>query len=437
MARFRDLCFLHAPVRLTPGPALNGLPIMKRFILATILLVLVVAVCGGLIWFNFFRDKMIEQFFAGMKAPTVTISAIQVEPQTWTPGIEAVGTAAAAEGVDVAVQTGGIVEKILFKANDKVEQGQLLVQIDDAVERAGLVSANTAVAVSQDALSRAQALLQRNVSTIASLQDAQNNLDRAKGALTQLEATLEQKAIKAPFAGTIGIPKIDVGQYVQPATIVATLQNLDQIKVNFSVPEQELGSLKIGQPVRFGLKEDDLNFTGKITGIDPKIDAASRLVTVQALLDNPDGTLRPGQFIRIRVDLPAEPDVIALPQTAVTISLYGAYVYAVQEAPAAAQAKPVDAKPADGKPAVANSADAKPEEGKAPDAEAPNLVAKQIFVKVGRRSGDRIEIVEGVEPGMTIVTSGQNKLSSGSPVVIDNSVQPINGATASAEASKS
>ena len=410
---------------------------MKRFILATILLVLVVAVCGGLIWFNFFRDKMIEQFFAGMKAPTVTISAIQVEPQTWTPGIEAVGTAAAAEGVDVAVQTGGIVEKILFKANDKVEQGQLLVQIDDAVERAGLVSANTAVAVSQDALSRAQALLQRNVSTIASLQDAQNNLDRAKGALTQLEATLEQKAIKAPFAGTIGIPKIDVGQYVQPATIVATLQNLDQIKVNFSVPEQELGSLKIGQPVRFGLKEDDLNFTGKITGIDPKIDAASRLVTVQALLDNPDGTLRPGQFIRIRVDLPAEPDVIALPQTAVTISLYGAYVYAVQEAPAAAQAKPVDAKPADGKPAVANSADAKPEEGKAPDAEAPNLVAKQIFVKVGRRSGDRIEIVEGVEPGMTIVTSGQNKLSSGSPVVIDNSVQPINGATASAEASKS
>ncbi|MCX5579963.1 efflux RND transporter periplasmic adaptor subunit [Kaistia terrae] len=398
---------------------------MKRFILATILLVVVVAICGGLIWFNFFRDKMIEQFFAGMKAPVVTISAITVEPQQWTPGVEAVGTAVAAEGVDVSVQVGGIVEKILFKANDKVEQGQLLVQIDDAVERAGLVSANTAVAVSQDALSRAQALLQRNVSTVASLQDAQNNLDKAKGALTQLEATLDQKAIKAPFSGTIGIPKIDVGQYVQPATIVATLQNLEQMKVNFSVPEQELASLKIGQPVRFGLKEDDLNFTGKITGIDPKIDAASRLVTVQALLDNPNETLRPGQFIRVRVDLPVEDNVVALPQTAVTISLYGAYVYAVQPAPA--------------DPAAAKAADAKapqPADSKAGDA-APDLIAKQIFVKVGRRSGDLIEIVEGVEPGMNIVTAGQNKLSSGSSVAIDNSVQPIKGATVNPEASKS
>lgn len=408
---------------------------MKRFILATILLVVVVAICGGLIWFNFFRDKMIEQFFAGMKAPVVTISAITVEPAQWTPGIEAVGTAAAAEGVDVAVQTGGIVEKILFKANDKVQQGQLLVQIDDAVERAGLVSANTAVAVSQDALSRAQALLQRNVSTVASLQDAQNNLDKAKGALTQLEATLDEKAIKAPFAGTIGIPKIDVGQYVQPATVVATLQNLDRIKVNFSVPEQELGSLKIGQPVRFGLKEDDLNFSGTITGIDPKIDAASRLVSVQALLDNPDGTLRPGQFIRVRVDLPVESDVIALPQTAVTISLYGAYVYAVQDAPA--DDKSVEAKPGEAKPADAKPADAKPADGKPADAAAPNLIAKQIFVKVGRRSGDMIEILEGVKPGMQIVTSGQNKLSSGSPVAVDNSVQPVKGASVNTEASKS
>ncbi|WP_018181493.1 efflux RND transporter periplasmic adaptor subunit [Kaistia granuli] len=402
---------------------------MKRFILAAILLIVVVAICGSLIWFNFFRNKMIEQFFATMQAPVVTISAVTVEPAQWTPGIEAVGTAAASEGVDVAVQAGGIIEKILFKANDKVEKDQLLVQIDDAVERAGLVSANTAVAVSQDALSRAQALLQRNVSTVASLQDAQNNLDKAKGALQQLEATLDQKAIKAPFAGTIGIPKIDVGQYAQPGTVVATLQNLDKMKVNFTVPEQELGSLKIGQTARFGLKEDDLGFKGTITGIDPKIDAASRLVTVQAILDNPDGTLRPGQFIRVRVDLPVEDNVIALPQTAVTISLYGAYVYAVEDAPAAAAAAPAD-------PAKAEAG--KAEEAKpAPATAGPGLVAKQIFVTPGRRSGDMIEIVEGVKPGMRIVTSGQNKLSSGSSVAIDNSVQPVKGATANPEASKS
>jgi membrane fusion protein (multidrug efflux system) len=132
----------------------------------------------------------------------------------------------------------------------------------------------------------------------------------------------------------------------------------------------------------------------------------------------------------VRVELPVESDVIALPQTAVTISLYGAYVYAVQDAPA--EAKPADAKPAEDKPA-----EAKPADGKPADAAAPNLIAKQIFVKVGRRSGDMIEILEGVKPGMQIVTSGQNKLSSGSPVAVDNSVQPVKGATVNPEASKS
>jgi membrane fusion protein (multidrug efflux system) len=394
---------------------------MKRFLVAAVLLIVVLAICGGLIWFNFFRDRMIEQFFATMKAPVITISEIEVAPVQWTPGIEAVGTVAAYEGVDVAVQAGGIVDKILFKANEPVAKDQLLVQIDDAVERAGLVSANTAVAVSQDALSRAQALLQRNVSTVASLQDAQNNLDKAKGALTQLEATLDQKSIKAPFAGTIGIPKIDVGQYVQPGTVVATLQNLERMKVNFTVPEQQLAALKIGQTARFALTEDDYAFTGEITGIDPKIDAGSRLVTVQAVVGNPDGTLRPGQFIRVRVDLPVEDNVIALPQTAVTISLYGAYVYVVEAA------------------ADANGTPAAPDDGAAGEAAkaTPALIAKQVFVKTGRRSGDQIEVVEGITPGMRIVTSGQNKLSSGSPVAIDNSVVPVKGSTAKAEASKS
>lgn len=399
---------------------------MKRIIIATILLVVVVAVCGGLIWFNFFRDKMIGQFFANMKAPVVTVSAIEAKPTTWHPGIEAVGTVAASQGVDVAVQAGGIVQQIDFAANDRVAQGKLLVQIDDAVERAGLLSARTSVAVAQEALDRAQTLLDRKVGTTASLQDAQNNLDKAKGALAQLEATIDEKAIKAPFAGTIGIPKIDVGQYVQPGTVIATLQNLDTMKVNFTVPEQQLASLKIGQSASFGLSEDDMHFRGKVTGIDPKIDAVSRLVTVQALVDNSEGVLRPGQFIRVRVDLPAEDNIIALPQTAVTISLYGAYVYAVQEAPPPAPA--ADA---------AASAPAAPAAQAPAEPAGPNLVAKQIFVTPGRRSGDMIEIVKGVDPGMQIVTSGQNKLSSGSPVAIDNSVQPISGTAANDEAPKS
>lgn len=388
---------------------------MVRAIIATVFLIIVGAICGLLIFMNLFFDKATAEFFANMKRPVVTVSAIEVQPTTWKPGISAVGTVAASQGVDVSVQAGGIVEQILFKANDKVEKGQLLVQIDDAVDRAGLASAKTSVSVAQDALTRSQALLDRKVGTIASLQDSQNNLDKAKGALQQIEATVDQKAIKAPFAGTIGIPKIDVGQYVQPATVIATLQDLDTMKVNFTVPEQQLGSLKIGQTAKFGLTENKLNYTGQITGIDPKIDQASRLVTLQALVSNSDGALRPGMFIHVRVDLPVENNVIAVPQTAVTISLYGTYVYVLDKAAPAAAAAP--AAGGDGKAAAAQPAPA-----------GPDLVAKQVFITTGRRSDDSIEVIKGLEAGEMIATSGQNKLSPGSPVAIDKDGEPPQGA---------
>lgn len=388
-----------------------------RIVIALFLLIIVAAACGMLVMVNVMGDRAMAAFFANMPRPVVTVSAIEVKPTTWSPGIDAVGTVAAIQGVDVAVQAGGIVEKILFKANDKVEAGQLLVQIDDAVDRAGLASAKTSVSVAQDALTRAQALLDRKVGTIATLQDGQNNLDKARGALQQIEATIDQKAIKAPFGGTIGIAKIDVGQYVQPATVVATLQNLDTMKVNFTVPEQQLGALEIGQTAQFGFGDTELPYKGKITGIDPKIDPASRLVNVQAEVSNSDGALRPGMFIHVRVDLPVEADVIALPQTAVTISLYGTYVYVIEKAPPPAPA-----------PAPAAGAAA------APAPPPPEFVAKQVFVTTGRRSGDTIEIVKGVTPGMLIATSGQNKLSPGSPVAIDKQGAPPEGGVTQAGA---
>lgn len=377
---------------------------MKRFITVAVIVLLVALICGGIIWFNFFRDKMIANFFAHFPVPTVTVSDIEVKPVTWTPGVDAVGTVSAAEGVDVATQVGGVVKAIDFKANDKVQSGALLVQIDDSVDRAGLAAAVSTVAVSQDALTRAQALVDRNVGTVADLQTAQNKLDQARGSLDQLKATIAQKAITAPFSGTVGIPKIDVGQYLQAGTVVATLQNLDNMKVDFTVPEQQVSSVKIGQPVKVGLTDDAMTLSGTITGIDPKIDPTSRLVSVQAKVANTGALLKPGQFVHVRAELPAEPNVISLPQTAVTISLYGSYVYQV------APAEPATATAA-AAPATASAAPA-----------APNLVAKQIFVQTGRRSSDQIEIVKGVDPGMEIVTAGQNKLSNGSAIAIDNSV---------------
>ena len=388
---------------------------MKRFLVGGIILVVVVVVCGALIWFNVFKQGMIAQYFAHFPVPTVTVSTIEVKPQRWTPGIDAVGTVTAANGVDVAGQVGGVVRKINFEPNATVQKGQILVQLDDSVERAGLMAARSSVAVSEDALTRTRQLFNSNIATTADLQAAQNKLDQAQGGLAQIEATLDQKAIKAPFTGTIGIPKIDPGQFLPAGMAIATLQDLSKMRVDFTVPEQDLPQISLGQLVSLGLSEDHLDFNGAITGIDPKIDTTSRLVSVQAIVDNSNGTLRPGQFARVRLHLPEEQNVVAVPQTAVVISLYGSYVYQVVDAPAAKGAEAA---------AKAPAADS----GKAA---APKLQAKQIFVQTGRRSGTEIEITKGVEPGMQIVTSGQNKLSNGSPVAVDNSVNPASPASAS------
>ena len=400
------------------------------------LLFVVLGVCALLVWFQFFRAEMIAGFFANQQMPSVTISATEVEPVTWTPEIEAIGTLLAAQGVDVAAETAGRVESIEFEASQPVQAGELLVQIDDAIERADLAAAEATVARDQAQLERAQRLRQTGVSSEQSLEEAQTASAASASALARIEAVLDQKAIEAPFAGMIGIPRIEEGEYLQVGTIIATLQQLATMKVDFTVPEQRIHEIELQQTASFGLTEDSFPYNGRITGIDPKIDPQTRLVSVRAEVDNSGGMLRPGQFIRVRVSLPPVENVIALPQTAVVTSLYGDYVYVVEEAaaqPSAATADQPAVEPAAGEAApeeeAADAAPLAPAEGTPPGdaaAAAPEeqLVAKQAFVQLGRRQGNMIEIVEGLERGQTVVTSGQNKLANNAPVIINNEVDP-------------
>lgn len=378
---------------------------IKRLLIAGVLLAIL---AGGLVGFNLFRDKMIGDFFANRQMPSVAVSSTEAQARSWTPEIEAIGSLVATQGVDVAVEAAGVVNDIRFSANETVEEGQLLVQIDDAIERADVVAAEAAVARDRAQAERARSLRRNNVSSEATLENAQTALATSQSSLAKIQAVLDQKAIEAPFAGEIGIPRVDVGEYVQPGTIIATLQQLTKMKVDFTVPEQRLPDIAIGQSASFGLDGDTFDFSGEITGIDPKVDAQTRLVSVQAIVDNPEGKLRPGQFVRVRLKLPTVADVIALPQTSVVTSLYGDYVYVVE--PAEQQA---DAAPSAGDAASGSG-----------DAAAPALVARQVFVKTGRRQGNLIEIAEGLTPGQQVVTAGQNKLASGMPVTINNEIDP-------------
>jgi membrane fusion protein, multidrug efflux system len=250
----------------------------------------------------------------------------------------------------------------------------------------------------------------------------------------KLQAVLDQRQLTAPFAGTIGLPRIDVGQYLTPGTVVATLQALDTMRVDFTVPEQQLPQLKMGQPVRLGLTAEQMPFSGEIIGIDPKVDPVTRLVAVRAEIPDAGGRLNPGQFVRVQIELPDEEGVIAIPQTGLVSSLYGDYVFMV--APAEDASEPATT---GGEQPTASTETGAASDGSTETAastqeqgEAETLVAKQVFVQIGRRSGRLVEIVEGLSPGDLLVTAGQNRLTNGAPVTVDNSVNPAgNGTTGS------
>ncbi|PWJ91988.1 MULTISPECIES: efflux RND transporter periplasmic adaptor subunit [Mesorhizobium] len=439
--------------------------ILRIFIIVLVLAVLVVVV-GGIVGFNFLRDNGIKQYFASMKPPAATVSTTIAKPSTWTPGVEAIGTVKAVRGVDLTVETTGIVKDILFHANQKVADNAVLLQLDDAVERADLDAQKAQAALDQTSLARAIELTRRGVGSDSTLDTARAAASASASQVTKLQAVLDQKQLTAPFGGTVGIPKIDIGQYLAPGTAVVTLQDLDTMRVDFSVPEQQLALLKIGQTVRLGFGGEDKPFAGAIRGIDPKIDSSSRLVNVRAEVANPDGKLTPGQFVQVRVELPEEQNVLTLPQTALTTSLYGDYIFVVQpakpaeaapaqaakpeEKPAAsATDKPADAKPADTKPADAMkpaadaakpAADAAKPADKAADpakpaaeGDKPALVLSQVFVKPGRRNQGMVEIVEGLKAGDEVVTAGQNRLFNGMSVAVDNTIDPTKSANKQAD----
>ncbi|GHD16043.1 efflux RND transporter periplasmic adaptor subunit [Tianweitania populi] len=385
---------------------------IKRLLIAIVLLALV---GGAIVGFNMFRDKAITDFFANMPVPTATVSTVAVEKRSWTPNIEAIGTISANQGVDLTVETAGVITEINFKANQQVKQGDVLLRLDDAVQRADLEAAKTQAALDQQSLKRAQELQQRGVGSNVSLDTAQAAAQTSTAQVQKLDAVLTQKQLRAPFSGTVGIPRVDVGRYLSPGDAVVTLQDVSTMRADFTVPEQRLGQMRIDQPVIVTLDGQDGEFKGKITGIDPKIDPASRLVSIRAAIENPDNVLTPGQFARIKVQLPAENDIIILPQTAVVTSLYGDYVYVV---------RPMEQKKAE------ENKEQKEEQGDAaaaagqPQTPPATQQASQVFVQLGRRNGAEIEVKGGLNVGDQIITAGQNRLSNGTPVAIDNTIDP-------------
>lgn len=353
-----------------------------RLIVAVLLLALV---GGGLVGFNLYRDGMIAEFFENQAPQPLPVTVIEAEPRRWAPALGAIGTVNAAQGVQLTVKTAGVVEEILFDPNDRVEAGQTLLRLDQEVQRADVEAARTQLELDRANLVRAEELQSRGVATNASLDQSRAAFQASQANLARALALLEQRQVLAPFAGTIGLPRVDLGQYIAPGDVVATLQDIDTMRVDFSLSEQQLAYVSIGQRLHVRVEGIAEAFDGRIVGIDPRVDPASRMAALRGVIDDAQGRLTPGQFVRIRIDLPPEDGVIALPQTAVVTSLYGDFVYVVRPRP---------------------------------DAD-DTLEVRQVFVEPGRRSDGLVEIRAGLEPGARVVARGQNRLTNGAPVTVD------------------
>lgn len=368
-------------------------PLMKRLL---VMLVAAGVVFGGIFGFQAFKAHMISKFMAANKAPPVTVSAAKAELHSWQPQLTAVGSLRAVRGVDVTTEIAGLVRSLHFKSGDRAAEGQLLVQLNADADVAQLQALEAAAELARTTYERDRAQFAIEAVSQAQVDAAAADLKSKRAQAAQQAAIIAKKAIRAPFAGRLGISTINVGQYLNPGDKIVTLQKLDPVFVDFTLPQQQLARITLGQKV---VATTDTypgqTFDGQITAVDPKVDPQTRNVQVQATLHNPKRQLLPGMFATVKVDSGAAEPLLTLPQTAVTYNPYGETVYLV----------------------VAG--------GNGPDGK-PVLTAKQTFVTIGSTRGDQVAILKGVHDGDLVVTAGQLKLRNGSEVIINNTVQPSN-----------
>ena len=367
----------------------------KRMI---IMLIIVGVVFGGIFGYMGFRSYMMKKYMSAGGAPAVTVSTIAAASDEWQPQISAVGSLRAVRGVDVANEVPGLVQSVNFKSGDTVQAGQSLVQLNADADIAQLHTLTAARDLSLSIYERNKKQFLAQAISQAALDADAADLKVKQAQVAQQQAQVEKKTIRAPFSGRLGISPVNPGQYLNPGDKIVTLQALDSVYVDFHLPQQELARIAAGQSVvAVADTYPDKKFAGRITAVSPKVDAQTRNVHIEALLANPRHELLPGMYATIKVQAGHARRYLTIPRAAVTFNPYGESVYIVEE------------KGAD-------------KDGK------PSLMVRQTFVTLGPSRGDQVAILKGVKEGERVVTGGQLKLRNGSPVIINNAVQPSNDA---------
>ncbi len=365
---------------------------MTKRILVTVLgLLLLVGVLAGTKFLQI--RKMIDQG-AQFHPPPETVTSTEVITAEWETLLTAIGSLKAVQGMTVAAELPGRVTRIHFKSGAMVSKGALLLEQDSSSERALLPGAKAASDLAKINLQRADKLLAEKVVSQAEYDNAVTKFRQAIAEADDIQATIAKKTIRAPFSGRLGIRQVDLGQQLQSGQEIVSLQTLDPIYLNFSLPQQNLAKLSTGLTVRITSDAfPNRSVEGRLTTISPEIDSDTRNIRLQATLDNPDTILRPGMFVEAKVVLPAPKETLIIPATAVLYAPYSDSVFLIEE---------------------------QPEES---NGEA-GLVLRQQFVRLGEKRGDFVAVQSGLEPGQRLASSGVFKLRNGQQVIIDNTLAP-------------
>ncbi len=350
---------------------------------------------GAIFGFKAFIGGFIKKKIAEQGTPPQTVSTMKAGFSEWQPGFQAVGSLRAVRGADLAPEVAGVVTEIHFQSGQEVQAGAPLVQLNAGSDVARLQSLAAQAELAQVNYERNREQLKIQAVSQASADADAANLKSAKAQLAEQQALVAKKLVRAPFSGRLGIRAVDVGQYVNAGTKLVTLQALDPVFIDFTVPQRSLASVSLRQKIT--VRSDAFpgrQFQGEVSAVDPKVDSATRNVQVRATIRNPRHELLPGMFATVSVASGEPQRLITLPQTAVSYNPYGDTVFVVEES-----------KGAGGK---------------------TSLVAQQRFITTGDRRGDQVAILSGIKEGDTVVTSGGLKLRSGAPVTINNAIQPSN-----------
>ena len=365
----------------------------KRMI---IMLLIVAVIFGGIYAFQQFRNKMIQQAIKGQANPPQSVSTTVAQISTWQPSVEAVGNLRASNGTNLAAEVNGIVTAIHFDSGAMVKTGQLLLELNAAPLKAQLEQLKVAVRLAKQTYDRDLAQLKMQAVSQAAVDISAANLKSSLAQVTMQEAMIAQKSIHAPFSGQLGIRQVDLGQYLAPGTALVNLQKLDPMYLDFTVPQAQIDLIYAGESVTVQTNAfPNKTFTGTISAIEPQVDISTRNLKVRASIANPKGELLPGLFATVLIKRGDEKQYVTLPNSAITYNPHGSTVFIVKN----------QGKAADGK---------------------PKLIVEQRFVTTGVTRGDQVAVISGLKANEVVVTSGQLKLRNGTPIFINNSLQPSN-----------